>query len=139
MVDFTQALVEALENIPGISFSGIFGVSLIVALLISYAIYLIFSIIVVTLALKFLNVEKFNYSQVIGAILIRDFIFLASILIPFGVGAAIAFVLWIALLKYLLKLDWTKAVLVAVLAELIPFGILIVLFILGIISLLIFL
>jgi len=139
MAGVLEALVTALETIPGIDFTGAFGITLILGLLIGYAIYLIASMIILSLALKFMNVENVEFSKLLSPIIIRDFISLGALFIPFGLGAIFAFIIWIGIIKYFFKIDWGHAVLVAIVAQLIPIAIIVVLFALGIISLLFFL
>lgn len=138
MVQITEALVEALETIPGVDFSGLFGFGLIVALLISYLIYLGISVLILSVSLKILGTKKVEYGQVLMAVLVRDVVSVATLFIPFGIGTAVALVVWVGLIKYIFKLDWGKSIMVAIIAELIPLGVVIVLFALGIIGLLFF-
>lgn len=89
------------------------------AVFILYVLYLIFSTAILYLSFRFLE-TKVNWAQAFTTIIIRDIVFLPLSFFAFGMGYVLAFFIWIGLLKYRFKIEWGRAVMVALIAGILP-------------------
>lgn len=108
--------------------SGLTSVQLLVLFSVYYIFYLIFSTVIIWFAARLVGVpkEKATGVAVLSLIIIRDLIFFALGFLPWGVGYLIGIIVWIALLKYRFAVNWGRAALIALLAVLIPLGMLMI-------------
>lgn len=112
---FWKELVTAL-GLPQKSLSALEAFA---ALFILYLLYLLFSAAILYLSFTFLE-TKVSWAQAFATIIIRDIIFLPLGFLAFGVGYIIAFFIWIGLLKYRFKIEWGRAIMVALIAGILP-------------------